>query len=330
MDDPTTINHPLVSIIIPVYNLEAFIGDALDSIAAQTYKNFQVLIVDDGSTDGTQKVIERYLMDSRFRYIYQDHSGPGAARNNALRQATGSLIAFLDGDDLWLNDKLEKQVAVFMADSSIEISATNCSHIREDGSYMGREEYVDYPFELLKDPKKAMFQKNLILSISVMIRKELYDKFGGFDESISYGEDYDLWLRFLQNGCKLNILMEPLSKRRYRSGSLIHQPLHIWKTPTIVYDNAIRREKTRSGRRILKKWRRQVKSSIYAQRALTNLPAKPIAAAFDLLLAWLYQPWRLRSLSFGMALLMPSFMGGSIIRKRVYEVMNRRIWHDGV
>lgn len=102
--------EPLISVVIPTYNRAHYVCEAIDSVLAQTYKNIEIIAVDDGSTDNTKDIIQQY--SSRIKYIYQNNAGPSAARNNGIKQSNGDLIAFLDSDDIWLAEKLERQVEI--------------------------------------------------------------------------------------------------------------------------------------------------------------------------------------------------------------------------
>ncbi len=96
--------NPLISVIIPTYNRANFLGEAIESVLSQTYKNLEVIIIDDGSTDDTRQLIEKYT-DKRIIYLYQEHGGTSAARNKGIQEAKGEYIAFLDSDDIWLSPK---------------------------------------------------------------------------------------------------------------------------------------------------------------------------------------------------------------------------------
>ena len=105
-------NNPLVSVIMPAYNAEKYIDEAIDSVISQTFANWELIIVNDGSTDDTQKIVEAYVSsDTRIKLINQENKRLGAARNEGIKNANGEWVAFLDADDLWINTKLEKQLA---------------------------------------------------------------------------------------------------------------------------------------------------------------------------------------------------------------------------
>jgi glycosyltransferase involved in cell wall biosynthesis len=114
-----------VSILMPVYNGEQHLSDAIESALAQTYQNFELLIINDGSTDNSADIIRPFLKDSRVIYIEQKNAGVAAARNTAIKHARGKYIGFLDQDDIWLNNKLEEQVAALEHDESVALVYSN-------------------------------------------------------------------------------------------------------------------------------------------------------------------------------------------------------------
>ena len=127
------IDYPTVDVIIPVYNRERFISHTLDSVLSQTYRNVEIVIVDDGSTDRSAEIIEPYLRHNNVKYIQQENQGPAAARNAGIVSCSGDLIAFLDSDDLWLPTKLEKQVDFLMRNPAIPLVHTSRSDIDANG-----------------------------------------------------------------------------------------------------------------------------------------------------------------------------------------------------
>ena len=187
---------PKVSIIIPTYNRAGLLPQALESVFAQTYQNFEVIVSDDGSTDNTEAVIQQF--GDRVTYLKNNHSGlPSVARNTALNQANGKYIAFLDSDDLWLPDKLKIQVDVLENNPRVGLVCSNAFLIDADG-----EEQSDQLFQI---PGKGgsgsvfldLLRDNYIITSSVMVRREIIQKIGKFSEAIELRaiEDYALWLR---------------------------------------------------------------------------------------------------------------------------------------
>lgn len=195
---PARQDGPKVSVIIPTYNRARFIGAAVESVLAQTFTDFEVVLVDDGSTDETPEVVGRYLDDPRVLYIMQNNRGRSQARNRALAVARGAYIAFLDSDDSYLPEKLAKQVAYLDSKPDVDMIYTSATCVDEAGkpltvqAYNAREEGDIY--NLI-----AFFQPLTITLPTVMVRRAVMDRVGGFDVSMERFEDTDLWRRIAKS-----------------------------------------------------------------------------------------------------------------------------------
>lgn len=187
MSTPNT--TPLVSVIIPTYNRGWTISRAVDSVLFQTFRDFELIVVDDGSEDDTAAILAGY--DADIRVIRQPNAGVSAARNAGVRAAGGEFIAFLDSDDYWLPEKLHIQIAYFNTHPETAICQTEEIWIR-NGKRVN-------PKKVHKKPSGRIFRASLALCLvspsAVMLRRELFDEIGGFDETLPACEDYDLWLR---------------------------------------------------------------------------------------------------------------------------------------
>lgn len=205
-------NKGLVSIVMPSYNTEKFIAESIESVLAQTYPHWELIIVDDCSTDNTDAVIEPYLKDSRIRYLKnQRNSGAAVSRNYALREAKGKWIAFLDSDDLWTPDKLEKQIA-FMEQNGYHFSYTN--YIEIDESSVPNGKVVTGPKRITK---QGMHNYCWPGCLTVMYDAETVGLIQIAD--IKKNNDYAMWLKVCKKAvCYL--LDENLGKYRKRSGSI--------------------------------------------------------------------------------------------------------------
>jgi glycosyltransferase involved in cell wall biosynthesis len=187
------VNHskkcPRVSVIIPTYNRCWCLSEAIDSVLSQTYRNMELIVVDDGSTDQTSTLLSHY--GNRLRCLQQTNRGVSAARNHGTQAADGALIAFLDSDDLWQPDKLDRQVAFFDTHPETMICQTEETWIRRGVRVNPKRRH--------RKPSGWIFEASLALCLvspsAVMMRRELLEKMGGFDESLPACEDYDLWLR---------------------------------------------------------------------------------------------------------------------------------------
>ena len=202
----------LVSIIMPSYNTGRFIAETIESVLAQTYTNWELIIVDDCSTDNTNDIVTEFLSDTRICYIKNDtNSGAAASRNRALREAKGKWIAFLDSDDLWEPDKLQKQIS-FMRDNGYHFSYTNYIEIDEESKSKGKS--VSGPKRITKH---GMYNYCWMGCLTVMYDAETVGLIQITD--IKKNNDYAMWLKVCKKAdCYL--LDETLAKYRKRSGSI--------------------------------------------------------------------------------------------------------------
>lgn len=190
---------PLVSVVIPTYNRAKVLERALKTALSQTYQNIEILIVDDGSTDNTEAALTPFR--DQVRYFYQQNQGASAARNRAIQEARGKYIAFLDSDDEWLPTKLEKQIALL--ESQPELSFIACLAVDEVRDCSGYDDHDGQFQRFLIRP----FRQNMTRYV---VRRECFEKYGALDTSIHGPEDWELWLRLLQQGCRFGFVAEPL------------------------------------------------------------------------------------------------------------------------
>jgi len=208
--------HPMVTVVVPAYNQEDYIEETLQSILAQSFADYEVIVVDDGSEDGTGQVVSR-IRDHRFHYVYQANSGrPACSRNRGVSLAKGEYVAFLDGDDLWVPDKLEKQLQLFQDHPEFGLVFSNAFNFDEKGKrdlIVGKTISSGYLHP-------ELFRHNFIAGCTVMARKNCLDAAGGFNEGHDFiaVEDYDLWLR-MSRRCPFGYIDEPLALYRLRAGS---------------------------------------------------------------------------------------------------------------
>jgi len=187
-------NHPLVSVIIPTYNHGKYIESAIKSVIAQEYANKEIIVVDDGSVDNTCDVVAKY--HDIVKYHYQDNMGESAARNHGLSIANGEYFAFLDADDMWLPNKLTKQLEVFRKKDSIGMVGCGGYDIDESGIIISpawiRENYSS------RDNMLEALSIHQIIpgsSSGVLIKANCFKKVGYFNVELKYGPDWDMWLR---------------------------------------------------------------------------------------------------------------------------------------
>lgn len=179
----------MISIIIPTFNRVFLLKKAIESVLAQTYQDFELIVVDDGSTDSTPRLMSRF--NGKVRYVRQNHKGPSAARNLGIRSCDRPFLAFLDSDDWWDRTKLGEQLKKMQEDASCVISHTQEVWYK-DGRLLNQKKKH-------RKPQGHIFDKCLGLCVvsmsTVMIQRKVFDKVGLFDESLFCCEDYDFWLR---------------------------------------------------------------------------------------------------------------------------------------
>jgi len=202
--------QPIVSVVTATYNYGHFLGDAVDSVRAQTLGDFELIVVDDGSTDNTPDVIKPYLTDSRIEYHRVGHVGVTKAKNFGIRRARGRFVAFLDSDDAWLPGKLERQVEVLDSAPGVGAVYTRRFYFDCKGNSLGIDDRPFYRGNIVEQ----LFLDNFICYSTVMVRRAVLDEVGIMDEAIFHPSDYDLWLRIALR-YRFEYIDEPLV--RYRS-----------------------------------------------------------------------------------------------------------------
>lgn len=202
-------SQPVVSCIVPVFNGERYLREALESILAQTYGALDVIVIDDGSTDATAAIARSY--GARVRYIRQDNTGAPAARNHGLRAARGELIAFLDADDVWHPEKLARQMARFAADPLLEASVTHLQNF-------WIEELADEAARL-RDHPLAQPQPGYV-TVTLLARRAVFERVGGFNTTLTVGDPMEWFARAIESGVRIELLPDTLVYRRMHRHNL--------------------------------------------------------------------------------------------------------------
>jgi glycosyltransferase involved in cell wall biosynthesis len=206
---------PRVSVVIPTYNSAAMVKEAIDSVLAQTYSDFEVVVMDDGSTDDTESVVRQF--GDRVRYFKQENQGVSAARNAGIKRSRGDYLAFLDSDDLWLTEKLAEQIPLLERDPKLGL--VYCDWTVVSGRTLLQSSYLKglpaasgYVFD-------ELIQSGFILTSGVVMRRAGLNDVGNFDTSLTIAQDYDLWLR-ISYRWKVQLVDKCLFTKQSWDGSL--------------------------------------------------------------------------------------------------------------
>lgn len=208
---------PTVSVIIPTYNRADMVSDAIESVIAQSCADWELIVVDDGSTDNTPQVVGAFN-DTRIKYLYQPNKGLPGARNTGIRASSGACVAFLDSDDLFLPGKLQQQAAFLAAHPDVGLVAGG--HIEVDRTLRPLRKVEPWHGQ----PELGVEQWLLgcpFITCSVLVRRSWLDMVGLFDEDMRYVEDWDLWLRLAAAGCPMAWLREPVCLYRFHGSNTV-------------------------------------------------------------------------------------------------------------
>jgi len=199
--------HPLISVIIPTYNRGWILKEALDSVIGQDFDDFELIVIDDGSTDETGQILDEY--GSRIRTYFQPNRGVSAARNSGIQKAAGRYVAFLDSDDLWLPGKLSAQVDFFSSNPDAQVCQTDEIWIRRGIRVNPKRYHLKSSDNLfLRSLERCMVSPS-----AAMMQRSLFGEVGLFDEGLPACEDYDLWLR-ISCRCTVALIPKPLAVKR--------------------------------------------------------------------------------------------------------------------
>jgi len=209
---------PLISCVVPVYNGERYLAEALDSILAQTYPDTEIIVADDGSTDGTRLLAERY--GKRLRFVTQPTLGPAATRNLGVKTATGEFLAFLDADDLWHKEKLDRQMARFRQRHGLEACVTHVQVFWVPEMKDEQQHYVDNP-RSRPVPGYA--------TTTLLVRREVFRKIGLFRTDLWFSDATEWFMRAREQGAVLELLPDVLTFHRMHEGNLTRRRLEASK-----------------------------------------------------------------------------------------------------
>lgn len=207
---------PAISVIIPTRNRALYLTEALGSVFSQTFSDYEVILVDDGSTDDTPKILATYIQQKKVRYVFQEPAGVSAARNRGINLAQAPYIAFLDSDDLFLPTKLDKQIKLFESDPQLGFVHCSFSKFDDQGKDLGVRDTSRFSGRIY--PGLLQEWSVLMAMPCMLIRTETIKDVGGFDESMAWAEDLDLWRRIAMRYA-VGVVPEALVRVRVHSSS---------------------------------------------------------------------------------------------------------------
>ena len=205
----------LISIIVTCYNKEKFIAQTIESVLNQTYANFELIVIDDGSSDNSRTIIEQFA-DKRIKFISQNNLGENAARNAGLKVILGQWIAFLDGDDVWLSTKLQEQLN-YIQENNLDMCFCDYGTIDKIGEWSMSFPKVSFSNFTYNSLRKKILKGNFILgsASSVIVKKNIIDRIGLFDKNIKWGGDWEYWIRIVFCTTRIGFLNKELVYLRF-------------------------------------------------------------------------------------------------------------------
>ncbi len=258
--------NPLISVIIPTYNRALTLQATIQSVLRQTYKEFEIIIIDDGSTDDTEQIINDFN-DKRITYIRQDHRSASFARNKGIENAKGAYIAFLDSDDIWLPTKIEKQLGVFK-NSKFNPGIVYCGigYINESGEKTRGKKLPAYKGNIFLYLLGA--RRNVVTGVgsTVLVKRECFDKCGLFNEDMPYREDLELLIR-ISRKFTFDYVSEPLAKIRIHNKRMSSNIDSIIKGRDMLFEKI--HNDLKKHRRVLAKYYYQT-GVLYLKKGDTN------------------------------------------------------------
>jgi teichuronic acid biosynthesis glycosyltransferase TuaG len=214
----------LISVIMPAYNMEKYIAQSIESVIAQTYNEWELVVVDDGSNDNTSLIVKEYAVkDQRIKYFYQENGHLAKARNTGISMAKGEIVAFLDSDDLWLPQKLKISLQILL-ESKVDLLFSESYHFDENIFDLSK---ADYPVMGVlnmtysgDEALRLFIERNRVPVLTVLVYKSKVTELGGFDTNLKKSEDFDLWIRLLKSGSIFKSISQPLSAYRMVNNSM--------------------------------------------------------------------------------------------------------------
>lgn len=285
-----------VSVILPCYNGARWLSRAIESVLSQVYENFELVIVDDGSTDISKEIIASYLSDKRVRYVYQTNRGFSAALNRGIRESSGDFIGFIGQDDLWLPDKLKLQIGHLTKHEDRDLVHSSYYSVDSEERIIGVVKAMVPDFFSKQELITRLFLNNFIGFETVLVKRKCFDLVGFFDEHMMAFSDHDLWLRIAGN-FNIGYLDKELVKKREHDFQLSKAKIAFaLRDEFLIVKKAIERYP------FLKKAEKEKLASLYYALGITLLQKGDYKKAKqELVKAIIYQPWKLKAIAAYMA-----------------------------
>jgi glycosyltransferase involved in cell wall biosynthesis len=242
MTDPPVHSPPTFSVVIAAYNAERTLPATMRSVLTQTRADFELIVVDDGSTDGTADTAG-HPSDQRLLYMRQQNLGPAAARNAGIERATGTFVSLLDSDDLWLPNYLETMAAAFDASPGADLAFTDAWRLDDTTRRIHRRTIMSQQHPPAHPPAEAqqllaaLLERNFVYT-SATVRRDALTRAGGF-KTLTRSEDYELWLRLAAQGSRFVNTRKILAVYRDRPGSRIHSPVAMLQGRKEIYEHVL-------------------------------------------------------------------------------------------
>jgi len=237
MDSKMQVKDPLVSVMMPTFNVEGYVSQAIESVFIQTYSNWELIIVDDGSTDKTPIILAEYAKkDSRVKVYYKSHQGRGKARNSCLEYSQGEYIAVCDSDDISFPERFEKQVKFLEMNPKIGVVGAQLCSFAIDPVF-DKEKLIYWPTDTLKVSHALRKGKMRVSNCAAMIRTSLFEEYGNYNEKLNRAQDYEFFRRIALQGVYLTNLTDVLVY--YRQNSVPSFPYFVESETYKYYANYI-------------------------------------------------------------------------------------------
>jgi glycosyltransferase involved in cell wall biosynthesis len=273
---------PLVSVVIPTFNAERYVADAVSSALASCRVSIEVIAIDDESTDGTWDVLDRF--GDSIRKVRQPKGGPYKARNLGARLARGEWLAFLDADDEWLPEKVATQLAA--ADRDTALIFTDCRNFGSCDRVKPRQSDSTQFFE--GDVFVPLLLGNFISMSSVLMRKDWFDRLGGFSEEHTGVQDWDLWIRYAAAGGRVKVIRDALTRYRIHAGQMTQSLDQRAGERAAVVERALASPR---GRTVSRRIASQARANVWEIGAWLAAPTRPMKAIGWWLRAAWHWPW---------------------------------------